>query len=63
MPREGGSKPAASSCGRQMKVTSAPLARAAAFVISRGTRRPPFRFSRGSSALASWPASESDPTA
>ena len=63
MPREGGSKAAASSCGRQRNVTSASHASAASFVIRRGTRLPPFRFSRGSSAAASLPARESEPTA
>ena len=63
MPRVDGSSPADSSCERQRNVTSASHASAAAFVISRGTRLPPLRLSRGSSAVASCPASESDPTA
>ena len=44
-------------------VTSASQASAASFVMSRGTRLPPLRLRRGSSAVASWPASESEPTA
>ena len=44
-------------------MTSASQASAASFVMKCGTRRPPLRFSRGSSAVAGCPASESDPTA
>ena len=62
-PRDGGSSAAASSCDRHRNVTSASQASAAAFVMRRGTRSPPLRLSRGSSAVASLPASESDPTA
>src|SRR4029079_18478966 len=62
-PREGGSSAAAASWERQRKVRSASQASAAAFVISRGTRLPPLRLRRGPSAVASRPASESEPTA